>query len=54
MGDLTLTQQIQALRLTFLKINDWVKERLSSSLTTPIYPYKQEETGWVKMGMFKH
>jgi hypothetical protein len=36
MGDLTLRQQMQALWLTLSKINDWVRDRLSVSLTTPI------------------
>jgi hypothetical protein len=39
-GDLTLRQQMQALGLTLSKTNDWVRERLPVSLTTPTYPYK--------------
>jgi hypothetical protein len=35
-GDLTLTQRIQALGLTLSKINDWIRERLHFSLTTPL------------------
>jgi hypothetical protein len=33
-GDFTLRQQMQALRLTLSKINDWVWKRLPVSLTT--------------------
>jgi hypothetical protein len=47
-GDLTLRQQIQTLRLTLSKINDWVRERLPISLTTPMHPYKPEDAVWVK------
>jgi hypothetical protein len=47
-GDLTLRQQMQALRLTFSKINDWVWERLSVSLTTPTHPYRPGDAIWVK------
>jgi hypothetical protein len=36
-GDLTFGQQMQALRVTLSKINDWVWERLSISLTTPTH-----------------
>jgi hypothetical protein len=41
-------QQMQALRLTLWKINDWVKERLSVSLTFPMHPYKPGDAVWVK------
>jgi hypothetical protein len=47
-GDLTLKQQMQALKLAFSKINDWVRERLSVSLTTPTHPYKHGDNVWVK------
>jgi hypothetical protein len=47
-GDFTLRQQIQALRLILLKINDWVRERLPVSLTTPTHPYKPGDAVWVK------
>jgi hypothetical protein len=40
-GDLTLRQQMQDLRLTISKINDWVREGIPVSLTTPTNPYKQ-------------
>jgi hypothetical protein len=39
-GDLTLRQQMQARRLTLLKISDWVWERLPVSLTTAILLYR--------------
>jgi hypothetical protein len=48
MGDLTLRQQMQALRLTLSKINDWVRERLPISLTTPRNTYKPGDMVWVK------
>jgi hypothetical protein len=47
-GDLTLRQQIQALGLTFSKINDWVRERLPVSLTTPTHRYRPGDAVWVK------
>jgi hypothetical protein len=47
-GDLTLRQQIQALDLTLSKINDWVRERLPVSLTTPTHPYKPGDAVRVK------
>jgi hypothetical protein len=43
-GDITLRQQMQALRLTLSKINDWIKERFTISLTTPTHPYKPGDT----------
>jgi hypothetical protein len=46
--DLTLRQQIQALRLTLSKINDWIWERLPVSLTTPTHPYRPGDALWVK------
>jgi hypothetical protein len=39
-GDLTMRQQIYALGLMLSKIDEWVRERLPVSLTTPTYPYK--------------
>jgi hypothetical protein len=39
-GELTLRQQMQALGLTFSKINDWVQKRLSVSLTAPTHSYR--------------
>jgi hypothetical protein len=47
-GNLTLRQQIHALKLTLSKINDWVRERLPISLTTPTYPYKPGDVAWIK------
>jgi hypothetical protein len=47
-GDLTLTQQMQALGLTLSKINEWVWERLPVSLTTPTHPYWPGNAVWVK------
>jgi hypothetical protein len=47
-SDFTLRQQMQALRLTLAKINDWVWERLSTSLTTTMYPYRPGDAIWVK------
>jgi hypothetical protein len=47
-GDLTLRQQMQALRLTLSKINDWLWEKLPISLTTPTHPYKPRDAVWVK------
>jgi hypothetical protein len=47
-GDLTLRQRIQALGLTLSKINDWVREKLPISLTTPTHPYKPGDAVWVK------
>jgi hypothetical protein len=47
-GDLTLTQQIQALGSTLLKINDWVRKRLPISLTTATHPYRPGNAVWVK------
>jgi hypothetical protein len=47
-GDLTLIQQMQALKLTLSKINDWVRERLPVSLTSPTHPYKPRDAVWVK------
>jgi hypothetical protein len=41
-GDLTLGQQMQALDLTFSKINDWVRERLPVSLTALMHLVNQE------------
>jgi hypothetical protein len=43
-----LREQIQALRLTLSKINDWVWERLPVSLTTPVHPYRPGDAIWVK------
>jgi hypothetical protein len=37
LGDLTLRQQMRALRLTLSKINDWVWERFPVSLTIPMH-----------------
>jgi hypothetical protein len=37
-GDVTLRQQMQALGLTFSKINDWVRQRLLVGLTHPYKP----------------
>jgi hypothetical protein len=48
MGDFTQSQQMQALRFTLLKINDWVGERLPISLTTPTHPYKPGNAVWVE------
>jgi hypothetical protein len=39
---------MQALDLTLSKINDWVRERLPVSLTTPMHPYKPGDAVWVK------
>jgi hypothetical protein len=39
---------MKALGLTLSKINDWIRERLPVSLTTPTHPYKPEDTIWVK------
>jgi hypothetical protein len=39
---------MQALRLTLLKINDCIPEKLPISLTTFTYPYKPEDAIWVK------
>jgi hypothetical protein len=47
-GDLTLRQQIKAVRLTLSKINDWAEERLHISLTNPMHPYKPGSVIWVK------
>jgi hypothetical protein len=47
-GDLTLRQQMQALRLTLSKINDWVRERLPVSLTAPTHTYRPRDAVWVK------
>jgi hypothetical protein len=47
-GDLTLRQQMQALGLTLSKINDWVRERLPISLTTPTHPYRPGDGIWVE------
>jgi transposase InsO family protein len=47
-GDFTLRQQMQALRLTLSKINDWVWERLPLSLTTLTHPYRPGDAVWVK------
>jgi hypothetical protein len=47
-GDLILRQKIQALGLTLSKINDWVRERLPISLTTPTHPYKPGHSVWVE------
>jgi hypothetical protein len=41
-GDFTLRQQMQALGLTLSKINDWVREKLPISLTTPTHLINQE------------
>jgi hypothetical protein len=46
-GDLTMRQQIQTLGLTLSKINHWVWERLSISLTTPIHPFRPGDAIWV-------
>jgi hypothetical protein len=46
-GDLTLRQQMQALRVTLSKINDWDQERLLTSLTTPTHLYRPRDV-WVK------
>jgi hypothetical protein len=48
MGDLTLRQQMQVLRLILSQINDWVEERLPINLTTPTPPYKPGNAVWVK------
>jgi hypothetical protein len=48
MGDLSLIQKMQALRLTLSKINDWIRERLSVSLTTPTQTCKPGDAVWVK------
>jgi hypothetical protein len=48
MGDLTLRQQMQALGLTLLKINHWVREKLPISLTISTHPYKPGDAVWVK------
>jgi hypothetical protein len=45
-GDLTFRQQMQALRLTLSKINDWVRERLPVNLTTPTHAYKPRDAVW--------
>jgi hypothetical protein len=47
-GDLTLRQQMQALRLILLKINNWAWQRLPVSLTTPTHPYRPGDAIWVK------
>jgi hypothetical protein len=47
-GDLTLRQQTQALGLTLLKINDWVRQKLPINLTTPTHSYKPGDAVWVK------
>jgi hypothetical protein len=39
---------MQALKLTLSKINDWVRERLPVSLTSPTHPYKPRDAVWVK------
>jgi hypothetical protein len=39
---------MQALGLTLAKINDWVRQRLPVSLTTPMHPYKPGGAVWVK------
>jgi hypothetical protein len=39
---------MQALGLTLSKINDWVRERLLISLTTPTHPYKPGNSVQVK------
>jgi hypothetical protein len=41
-------EQIQALGLTFSKINDWVREKLHGSLTTHTHTYKPGDAVWVK------
>jgi hypothetical protein len=46
-GDLTMRQQIQTLGLTLSKINHWVWERLSISLTTPTHPFRPGDAIWV-------
>jgi hypothetical protein len=46
-GDFTLRQLTQALDLTLLKINDWVRETLPVSLTNPMHPYKPEDAVWL-------
>jgi hypothetical protein len=47
-GDFSLRQQMQALGLALSKINDWVQERLSVSLTTTTHPYRPGDAIWVK------
>jgi hypothetical protein len=47
-GDLTLRRQMQALRLTLSKTNDWVWERFPISLTTPTHTYRPGDALWVK------
>jgi hypothetical protein len=47
-GDLTLRQQMQALRLTLSKTNDWVQERLPDSLTILTHPFRPGDAVWVK------
>jgi hypothetical protein len=39
---------MQALGLSLSKINDWVWERLSVSLTTPMHPDRPGYAIWVK------
>jgi hypothetical protein len=46
--DLALRQQMQALRLTLSKINDWVQERLPANLRTPTHSYRSGDAIWVK------
>jgi hypothetical protein len=47
-GDLSLRQQMQALRVMLLKINGWVWERLPISLTAPTHPFKPGDDVWIK------
>jgi hypothetical protein len=47
-GDLTMRQQMQALRLTLSKINDWVQATFPANLTTPMHPYRPGDAVWVK------
>jgi hypothetical protein len=39
---------MEALSLTLSKINDWIRERLPISLTTPTHTYKPGNALWVK------
>jgi hypothetical protein len=47
-GDLTLRQLIQTLRLTLSKINDWVWERLPTILITHTHTYRLGDAFWIK------
>jgi hypothetical protein len=43
-----MRQQMQVLRLTLSKINDWVWERPPVRLTTALHPYRPGNVVWVK------